>query len=250
MVQWGAEGKAERGLTYRQILAYYYGGLLPQLYAGPEDISVGVAVGLKSVVIQATGEVIVEGKDVGPGPWRVSGGKKLRIRHASAPPRYIGPARVIKSPKRITAGRRVAVMVSLPQLSVARLALRQGPSQILIGKPATFSAGLATLRARVPRVETGRYRLEVVVTNGIDIVTTRARTVRLKGVAATPSPSPAATPSVSSAPSPSSPLVAAPASDSGDRGPWLVPVAAMIAAVAVLGLLLALRRWRRAGRTS
>jgi SpoIID/LytB domain protein len=250
MVQWGAQGKAKRGLSYRQILAYYYGGLLPQPYAGPEDISVGVAVGLKSVVIQGTGDVIVEGKNVGRGPWRVTGGQKLRIRHASPPPRYIAPARVIESPKRIAAGRRMAVTVSLPQLSVARLALRQGTSQILFGKPITFQPGLVTLRAKVPRVPSGKYRLEVVVTNGIDIVTTRAREVRVKGTAATPPPSLTATTSAAPAPSPSPSLVAAPPSDSRGLAYWLVPAAGILAAVAVLGLLLALRRWRRAGRAS
>jgi SpoIID/LytB domain protein len=249
MVQWGAEGKARRGLSHRQILAHYYGGLVPQPFAGPETISVGVAVGLKSVVIEGTGEVSVEGRTV-PGPWRVTGGKRLRIRSASPPPRYISPARVIESPKRITAGRRMAVSVSLPQLSVARLVLLQGRSQTPLGKPATYNAGLATLRAKVPRVPSGRYALEVVVSNGIDIVRTRVRAVRVRGATATPSPSPVVTPSASASPAPSSrtPLAAAPSSGSSPGAAILV--GALVAAVAATGVLLALLRRRHPRRTS
>jgi hypothetical protein len=238
-------------MTYRDILAYYYGGLVPQPYPEPEGIRVGVAVGLKSVVIEGTGDVIVEGKDVGPGPWRVIGGKRLRVRHASPPPRYVSPARVIKSPKRVRAGRRASVTVSLPQLSVARLALRQGPSQTLIGKPATFQAGLATVRARIPWVSSGTYGLDVVVTNGIDIVDTYARNVRLTGLATAPSPTPVMTPSPSGSPaaSPSRALGAYPVSTAG--GELLVVfVAAAIAALAAIGLSLALRRARRSRRAS
>jgi SpoIID/LytB domain protein len=245
MVQWGAQGKAQRGLTYRDILAYYYGGLRPRPYAEPKEIRVGVAVGLRSVVIQGTGDVVVEGSDVGRGPWRVTGGKRLRIRHAEPPPSYISPARVIIAPKRIRAGRKVSVTVSLPQLSVAQLALRRGESQILFGTPATLRPGLPTLRARVPRVPSGSYGLDVVVTNGIDIVTTRGRNLRVSGVAATP-PSPVATPSPSASPSPtsSSTLAAAPSSESG-RGAWIVLLAAVVAAIAGIGLPLSLRRRRR-----
>jgi len=43
MVQWGAYGKAKRGLDYGDILAAYYGGLRPETYAAPETIRVGVA---------------------------------------------------------------------------------------------------------------------------------------------------------------------------------------------------------------
>jgi SpoIID/LytB domain protein len=244
MIQWGAEGKARRGLSYREILAYYYGALVPQPYQEPKDIRVGVAVGLKSVVLQGTGPVTVEGGGtVGRGPWRVIGGKKLRIRHTSPPPTFITPARVIEAPGRMTAGRGVAVRVSLPQLSVARLALRQRSSQISFGKPLTFRAGLATVRGKVPQVRSGKYGLEVVVTNGIDIVTTPARAVRVKGIAPTPSPTSALT--TAPGPEPTSPsVVAVPASDSTSPR-WAVPVAAAITAFAVLGLLFALRRWRR-----
>ena len=247
MIQWGAEGKASRGLSYRDILAYYYGGLRPQPYSEPEQIKVGVAVGLRSVVIEGTGDVTVEGKNLGPGPWRVAGGKEIRIQRASPPPRYIAPARVIEAPKRLRAGRPVSVMVSLPQLSVARLALRTGSSEILFGKAITFRAGLATLRARTPAVPSGKYGLDVVVTNGIDIVSTRARDVRVTGSVPTPSPSPPATvtPSATPTPTASATGAAAPAAGSGGSAGLFI-LAGAIAAVAAVGLsLFAIRRSRR-----
>lgn len=249
MVQWGAHGKAQRGLDYGDILASYYGGLRPQPYSEPETIRVGVAVGLKSVVIEGTGEVAVEGRDAGPGPWLVTGGKRLRIRHAGPPPRYIVPARVIKSPKAVRADRQASVTFSLPQLAVVRLVIRGGDSQIPLGQPATFPAGVATIRARVPKALSGTYRLDVVVTNGIDIVRTRARNVRVRGLVATPSPSSPPSPAPSSAPSvpTGSPAAAQPASDSGP-GLWVVPWAVAVATLAAIGLPLALVRLRRGGR--
>lgn len=249
MVQWGAEGKAARGLSYRDILSYYYGGLLPQSYPEPGEIRVGVAVGLRSVVIEGTGDVTVEGKDLGPGPWRVTGGEKLRIGGASPPPSYISPAHVIKAPQRIRSGRRASVTVSLPQLSVARLALGEGGSRILFGNPVTYRSGLATLRATVPRVPTGTYVLSVVVTNGIDIETTPARDVRVAGVVPTPSPSPVVTPTPSASPSPSPSQTVASAPTSASHGtPWIAVLAVAIAAVAVTGFVLTLRRARRSAR--
>jgi stage II sporulation protein D len=46
MVQWGAYGKARRGLSAEEILAYYYGGLVPMPYPEPGTIRVVVASGL------------------------------------------------------------------------------------------------------------------------------------------------------------------------------------------------------------
>jgi stage II sporulation protein D len=46
MVQWGAYGKARRGLSADRILAFYYGGLRPRRYPEPGTIHVEVASGL------------------------------------------------------------------------------------------------------------------------------------------------------------------------------------------------------------
>lgn len=51
MVQWGAYGKARRGLTTGDILAAYYGGLRPQPFPQPGVIDVEVASGLTTLTI-------------------------------------------------------------------------------------------------------------------------------------------------------------------------------------------------------
>jgi stage II sporulation protein D len=55
MVQWGAYGKALRGLSASDILAFYYGGLRPQSYPEPGLIHVQVASGLTSLRIAPSG---------------------------------------------------------------------------------------------------------------------------------------------------------------------------------------------------
>jgi len=49
MVQWGAYGRARRGLSAEEILAYYYGGLRPERYPEPGLIHVEIADGLRSL---------------------------------------------------------------------------------------------------------------------------------------------------------------------------------------------------------
>jgi stage II sporulation protein D len=55
MVQWGAYGKALRGLSASDILAYYYGGLRPERYPEPGLIHVQVASGLTALRIVPSG---------------------------------------------------------------------------------------------------------------------------------------------------------------------------------------------------
>ena len=50
MVQWGAYGKARRGWSSEEILAYYYGGLRPEPFPEPGTIRVVVASGLTRVI--------------------------------------------------------------------------------------------------------------------------------------------------------------------------------------------------------
>jgi stage II sporulation protein D len=55
MVQWGAFGKARRGFSAEEILAYYYGGLAPEPYPEPGTIHVIVATGLIRVTAMPSG---------------------------------------------------------------------------------------------------------------------------------------------------------------------------------------------------
>jgi stage II sporulation protein D len=80
MVQWGAYGKARRGLSASQILAAYYGGLRPEPFPEPGLIHVRVASGLTSIRVVPSGT----GATVG---WRpldarsvtIAGGDELSV---------------------------------------------------------------------------------------------------------------------------------------------------------------------------
>ena len=75
--QYGARGKAERGLGYREILATYYGGLEPSTpEALPDRVAVGLADDVDDLAVSADGPLVVHLGDRvlterGFGSWRV-----------------------------------------------------------------------------------------------------------------------------------------------------------------------------------
>jgi hypothetical protein len=243
MVQWGAYGKALRGVSYQDILADYYGGLRPKPYEAPSTIRIGIATGLKTVTVEATDEeadqVTVIGSDRGPGPWLVTGGKRLRVKQGRPAPSYISKGRILEAPTAARVGHRISVRVSVPQLSVARLILRAPGPDGDVGKGITVSEGTATLSGTVPDLPPATYRLQAEVTDGTDIVRTQARRVLVTGgtvPTASPSPSPSSTPTTSP------PLALAPTGSS--RVGTVVAIAVAGAIALGLGTLLVLRRRR------
>jgi hypothetical protein len=81
MVQWGAYGKARRGLSASDILAYYYGGFRPQEEPEPGLIRVLVASGLSALRISPSGPgAKMGGHRLGTGPVTISGGADLQVR--------------------------------------------------------------------------------------------------------------------------------------------------------------------------
>ena len=81
MVQWGAKGKADRGLSYRDILAYYYGGLKPVTVAEPGSIRVLLATGVQQVTVAPKGSVQEKGGPTGTltGAVTITGGPSMTI---------------------------------------------------------------------------------------------------------------------------------------------------------------------------
>ena len=89
MVQWGAKGKADRGLSYQQILSYYYGGLSPVKVPEPGSIRVLLATGVQQVTVAPSGPVSVvggpeappkaPGSPTGTGPVTITGGSSMTI---------------------------------------------------------------------------------------------------------------------------------------------------------------------------
>ena len=80
MVQWGAYGKARRGLSASQILGYYYGGLRPEPYPEPGLIHVQVASGLTSIrVVPSEAGATVEGQPLDARTVTIAGGDHLSV---------------------------------------------------------------------------------------------------------------------------------------------------------------------------
>jgi stage II sporulation protein D len=81
MVQWGAYGKALRGLSADEILGFYYGGLRPKPFAEPGLIHVQVASGLTSLALTPSGPgARLDGEELEPGRVVVTGGEELTVR--------------------------------------------------------------------------------------------------------------------------------------------------------------------------
>jgi len=209
MVQWGAYGKAKRGLSSSDILADYYGGLRPVSHPEPATIRVGIATGLRSVVVQPTGSVTVDGRQVdAASPWVVTGGKRLRVDHSKPAPAYIDHGS-ITGPDHGSTGQTRHARVTVPQTSVVQLVLHGNGLDLPVSDPETVGSGSHRMAWTVPAVPSGSYRLRSSVTNGVDIVHTKGVPVRVAGVAASPSPVLTPPPVASPLPSPVPPAVAA-----------------------------------------
>jgi hypothetical protein len=93
MVQWGAKGKADRGLDYRQILSYYYGGLTPVQVAEPGSIRVLLATGVQQVTVAPSGPVhVVGGPSEAPLKAPGSPGVAATVTITGGPAMTIAPA--------------------------------------------------------------------------------------------------------------------------------------------------------------
>ncbi len=243
MVQWGAEGKAARGLSYQQILEAYYGGLRPQGFAEPSQIRVGIAVGLQSVEVAPNGPVTVSGAEVERGPWVLTGGSKLRISRIGALPRYITAGR-LTAPPHAQVGRRFQATLVLPQLSVVRLVVRAGGSDVALTRSTTYQPGTVPITGSVPKsLPSGSYPIQAIVSDGIDIVRTGSGRVVVSGG---PSPSPSPSPGPPS-PSPKPPPAAL-AARSGSRAPLAIALgSAGLVVLGAAGAIILLRRRRRPG---
>jgi SpoIID/LytB domain protein len=231
MVQWGAYGKAKRGLSYRQILQAYYGGLSPHRYAEPDTIRIGIATGLKAVRLEAAGPVRVENRTAVPGPWLVTGGKHIHLEHSRGPLRRLPAARLVRAPRRVRAGKTFAVRVSVPQLSVLSVALEGEGTFVRLGSGSTHQPGPARLTALVPlSTVSGVYSLRAIATDGVDIVPSNPRRIRIVG-GASPSPTPSPAAPSSRSPGPPAP---APSSNRSVAGFLIIGALAVVAAAALV----------------
>jgi SpoIID/LytB domain protein len=230
MVQWGAYGKAQRGLSYQDILGAYYGGLRPEPVEVPASIRVLVAEGLREITVAPSGEVEAPGVDARP-PWRITGGGRLRVRHGP-PPQPLLDAEGFTATRRASPGEPYRATLTASDEVEVHLEFVSGGQVAASTNPAPFEEGQVRLRPPLPDLGPGRYEVRAVVSDGVDLVVTEARPVRV-----------AAAPTVSPSPAPASPpAVAEPAQAEEDRSGLIWAAALAASAVIVLLLLTAARR--------
>ena len=249
LVQWGAYGKAKRGLSYREILRHYYGGLSPQPYPVPRVIRIGIAVGLKAVRVEGAAEAQAPGGRRTDGPWLVGGGKRLRVRHGRPPPNHIRAGSLVRAPDRARAGGAFAVRLFVPQLSVVRLVLEGNGRQINASPEVTKEPGATRVEGRVPvGTPGGRYSIHAIVTDGVDLVRTDSRRIRIaeggaSGGETDPTPTAPRSPAPRAAPRP------APSSPSAAVVLGRAAIALLASGVLITaGFMVARRRRNRASR--
>lgn len=67
MSQWGAKAMSDRGASYDEILAHYYGGLRPVVFDLPDLVRVGLAEFHSELTIEATGPFELRGNGISLG---------------------------------------------------------------------------------------------------------------------------------------------------------------------------------------
>ncbi len=231
MVQWGAYGKARRGVNAGEILAHYYGGLTPRDANVPPTIRVGVATGLTSVTVAADAPSARGKRLRGSGPWRIVPARPLRVTAAKLPAPVL-EARLFGPPMQAEAGRRSGVGIESSANVNVSVALVDGDGtahSLPAVKP--HKRGTFTRTFIVPAgLPSGDYRVTATVSDGIDTLVLRAK--RLTSVESdAPKPGPSPTDGLALPPAPA-----------GESPLGLALVLGAIVLVLVLASLVAVRR--------
>jgi hypothetical protein len=238
MVQWGAKGKAERGMTYADILAAYYGGLRPAKRPEPDKIRILLAKDIEELTVEADGPVHAEGTTLRGGPVVIRGGQSMTVDQGApiasgltldsvATAGTAAPGAPASFTFELSAPANVSIRYQKPDGSQAETAPEprdRGPQTVTWD--AAGAAGLLP----------GSYDAVVVADDGIDQVFSAAQKVTIP----TPSPSPE--------PSPRKSTVAQSKQATGVG--WMAPVAGGLGVVLAAAVALLLVRTRRPGRHS
>lgn len=236
MVQWGAKGKADRGLSYSDILAAYYGGLRPTSVDVPSTIRVLVAEDLESVAIVPSGDAEVAGaKTVPSAPWLVTAGRRIRLSKGTEPK----PQLVVTAGEAGVADRGVRAVVDISKNAAVRLDFLQGGAIAASTRWRPREKGPVRIREGIPALGAGTYSLQVTATDGVDRVTVPAGDIQVSGQTSPPTPSPSEVATT--------PPEALPENDPADRREGL-PFGLLIGIlVALVAMALALFTTRRRG---
>lgn len=189
MVQWGAKRKADKGMAYPDILAFYYGGLKPIRRSEPSGIRVGLAIDIEEVAIERIGSVRVEGVSAPTGTIRISGGSSVNVSKGEA----ISPTlRIEKATTTGNAKPGVPAVFSFEISDPANVRVRyRGP---LSGEGAVEprDRGAQNLNWDADTLPVGSYETELVASDGVDEVVSPPMSVTV--AAPTPSPSVSSSP--------------------------------------------------------
>jgi SpoIID/LytB domain protein len=198
MVQWGAKGKADRGLGYRQILSYYYGGLTPVKVAEPGSIRVLLATGVEQVTVAPSGPVHVVGGPNVTGTVTITGGSSMTmasdVQNAIAPSLALSGVSVTGT---AMPGKPAGFSFNLNRAANVGITYRQtGVTATGSVAPVPLSSGEQTLpwdpiAAGLPL---GTYEAALVADDGVSRVVSPSFQVTVATTAPTPTPSPAAAP--------------------------------------------------------
>jgi SpoIID/LytB domain protein len=237
MVQWGAYGKAKRGLGYADILAAYYGGLRPQPIDLPGTIRILIAEGLRSILVEPSGEARTDPTLVPRAPWRVTGAGKLRVHHERSPSPVLSVTEVRLLPRAVS-GEPYRVRLNASDEVEVRLEFLSGGEVVGTTDSRALEEGSARVHLVPPTLPPDTYEVRLVATDGVDTVIAGAERVPLVASTATsPQPPPSAV-------RPPESQAARPDESNADADPpaW---IAAGIAVLVVLALLVLTARRRR-----
>ena len=195
MVQWGSKGKADRGLSYSDILAAYYGGLRPTSIEVPSRIRVLIAEDLESLTVVPSGTADVSGaRQVPPAPWLITGGRRLRLSTGAEP----DPVLRVSARDAQQSGGRVRTSVDVSKNASIRFDFVRDAVVVASTPWRPREKGDVRIREDIPAIGAGTYSLLLAATDGVDMVTVPAGDIQVSGratSATTPiSPPPTLTP--------------------------------------------------------
>ena len=239
MVQWGAYGKAQRGLGYSDILAAYYGGLRPEPADVPGSIRILIADGLTRLTIVPSGEATVEPDPGRKGPWLVAGGRGVRIVQGSRPAPEL-EATGFTAPPNARVGQPYSPNLTVSDDSNVAIEFLRGEGGVS-APPVVLEEEESRFETTVPELAPGRYDVRALVSDGVDVVTTAAVPVRVRAAGTT-----AESPGQES-PTGGTAAPAQPVNDEGGGAPiWMIVTGALIVPL-LIALLLGLTGRRAKG---
>jgi SpoIID/LytB domain protein len=190
MVQWGAYGKARRGMTYDEILAAYYGGLRPRSADVPATIRVLIATDLTSVTVTPSGEARLSAGGRRPDPpWTITGDRRLRV-VAGREPAPVLELEMFRADRRAEPGRPLQAAVSISDDARARLEFIEDGEVMLATPWRPHHEGASRVRVPTPGLVPGRYEVRAAVSDGVDTVRSDTRPLTVAPLSPPADPSP------------------------------------------------------------